>query len=429
MPLPKDTPIIIARAESSLSDSEREAKHRLLGRFDGFALGLGAIALIAFTAIISREFSPVLLIVVLFSLLIPFREYKASRVMMFTSGALFLFWLIITLASLLLPFIIGLLIAYLFNPLVTYLNQHKNISRGWAAAMIVILLLIVVSLVGYILVPIIFDQLESLVSKVVGYVQHSNFSFDEEGIKRFFIGLGIPEKYVTQYIDGEFLPALKKFLSEVPTYIVSILSNIPEIFERLFYIIIIPISAFYFLKDWYVMTNAAFRLIPPGHQTRWNSIFTNIDRVLYAYIRGQSTVAVIIGILAGIIYSVMGVPYAIILALIIMFLDLIPIIGLIASVVVVEIVIMLTMPMTLGNMGGGALVILGLHTLEAYFIGPKIVGKGVGIPPIMIIISIFIFGYFLGFLGMLIAVPLTGIILLFAREYRQSIEIYTNSST
>lgn len=429
MSLSNDTPIIIASTESPLSDSEREAKHRLHGRFDGIALALGAIALVALTAIISQQLSPFILIVVLFSLLIPFREYKASRAMMFTSGAMFLFWLVITLASLLLPFIIGLLIAYLFNPLVTYLQTKKQIPRGWSSAVIVLLLMLIVFIAGYILIPIIFDQFESLADKAIKYMQQSNFSFDEESIKKFFIGLGIPEKYVSQYIQGEFLPEFKRIISEIPAYIVTLLSNVPLIFERLFYIIIIPISIFYFLKDWYRMSNSIFRLIPSSHQPRWNTIFTNIDRVLYAYIRGQSTVAIIIGILAGIIYSVMGVPYAIILALVIMFLDLIPIIGLIASVVIVEAVIMLTMPMTVGNIGGGALVILGLHTLEAYFIGPKIVGKGVGIPPITIIISIFIFGYFLGFLGMLIAVPLAGIILLFGREYRQSIETYTNSGT
>jgi predicted PurR-regulated permease PerM len=67
------------------------------------------------------------------------------------------------------------------------------------------------------------------------------------------------------------------------------------------------------------------------------------------------------------------------------------------------------------------LVIAGLHTFENYYLGPKIVGKGVGIPPILIIISIFVFGYFMGFLGMIIAVPLTGVILLFVREYRQAL--------
>jgi predicted PurR-regulated permease PerM len=69
----------------------------------------------------------------------------------------------------------------------------------------------------------------------------------------------------------------------------------------------------------------------------------------------------------------------------------------------------------------GPIVILVLHVIEVYVIAPRLVGKSVGIPPLVLIISIFLFGYFLGFVGMLIAVPTAGIILQFVREYQRSL--------
>jgi len=65
-------------------------------------------------------------------------------------------------------------------------------------------------------------------------------------------------------------------------------------------------------------------------------------------------------------------------------------------------------------------VIAGLHMLEVYVIGPRIIGPGIGVPPILMILALLVFGYFLGFIGLLIAVPTTGIILLFVNEYRKS---------
>ncbi len=63
--------------------------------------------------------------------------------------------------------------------------------------------------------------------------------------------------------------------------------------------------------------------------------------------------------------------------------------------------------------------------IETYFLGPRIIGKGVGIPPLLMLASVFVFAYFLGFLGMVIAVPSMGIIVLFLREYKQAMAAHS----
>jgi predicted PurR-regulated permease PerM len=233
--------------------------------------------------------------------------------------------------------------------------------------------------------------------------------------------LGLPKKYVDQYISGQLVPELKRLFSQAPSFAVDMLSMLPGFLEKLINIILIPVSFFYFLLEWNLMTKSFIEFIPQKRRSHWIQVFRNIDKVLYGYIRGQSTVALIIGTLGGLSFWVLGIPYAGLLAVIIAFLDLIPFLGLILSLAIVEAVIMIALPMTFTNLITGPLVILGLHLLEVYAIGPRIVGKGVGIPAILIILSIFIFGYFFGFWGMLIAVPTTGVILLFVREYRQAV--------
>jgi predicted PurR-regulated permease PerM len=231
----------------------------------------------------------------------------------------------------------------------------------------------------------------------------------------------LPKKYIDQYVTGEIIPQIKSLYATLPQIIVAILSAIPGYAARILDLIIIPVAAIYFLKDWKTMVESIQSLIPQRHRPAFITTSRNIDKVLYGYIRGQSIVAVIIGTLAAIIFTIIGVPYSALLGLAVTFLDLIPFIGLIMSIVVVEAVILITMPITFSSIASGFFVIASLHTFENYYLGPKIVGKGVGIPPVLIIISIFVFGYFMGFLGMLLAVPLTGIILLFVREYRQAL--------
>jgi predicted PurR-regulated permease PerM len=90
------------------------------------------------------------------------------------------------------------------------------------------------------------------------------------------------------------------------------------------------------------------------------------------------------------------------------------------SALVVELVIVLTMEPNLGVILSGLLVIGCLHLLETYVISPRIIGPGIGVPPIMMILALLVFGFFFGFIGLLVAVPTTGVILLFVNEFRKT---------
>jgi predicted PurR-regulated permease PerM len=390
-------------------------------RFDGIIIALTAVVLGAMTYIISPSLSPFALFLVLLLLLVPNRRYRSAQTILTASSIVFALWFVLESIQVLFPFIIGFVLAYLFNPLVTYLHEKRRISRVWSSIVIVLMFCSLISIAGYFLIPVLVRQTQDLLSNIAGYFERSSITFDEAGVRQFFLSLGVPQQYVDEYVSGQLIPQLKVLMSRAPAVMIEALMGIPKFLEQLINLIIIPVSFLYLLIDWHKMTRSALELFPLRRRNQWKQIFTNIDGVLYAYIRGQSTVAIIIGTLAGIIFSILGVPYAIIIGVIITFLDLIPFLGLIMSIVIVMFIILVTLPITIGNILMGPIVVLSLHMLEAYFLGPRIVGKGVGIPPILLILSIFIFGYFLGFVGMLVAVPTTGILLLFLREYKHSV--------
>jgi predicted PurR-regulated permease PerM len=416
----QEKPIVLMDGNS---DPENLAAGKLrASRFDGIAIVLGSLAFIAMVAFMIEGGWPFVCGAALFLLLFPFREYRAVRTIMFTAGILLGIWLFATLSGLLFPFIVGLLIAYLFNPVVTWIDKNWKISRGWSSLVIVLILTGIVVVLGMILIPMLIDQLQAILTIVSNYLQTSKMSLDEKGIREIFLKMGLPASFVDQYVTGAIAPKIKELTAEMPKIIIAILGAIPGYASQVLDLILIPVAAIYFMKDWNGMIGGVQSLVPQRHRPAFIATFQRIDKVLYGYIRGQSTVAVIIGALGTIIFSIIGVPYASLIGICIMLLDLIPFLGLIASIVIVEAVVILTMPMTLGNLLSPFIVIGGIHTFENYYLGPRIVGKGINIPPVLIIMSLFVFGFFMGFFGMLISVPLTGIIMLFVREYRQTLE-------
>lgn len=419
--MPTQENLIFSGNGATLTPEEEARKAEHARRFDGIAIVAGGLGLAALFYLITLGISPFLLVLTIGLLLYPLREYRSARLMLVACGALFGFWLFVSLASILLPFIIAMLVAYLFNPLVTMLNHKWKVSRLWLSVVIIVLLFGTLGYLGYLVVPLIVNEAEALLGTVSGFFQDNQIRFDEDSIRRFLGSLGIPRKYVTSFLQTELYPALKTFTSSLPSIALSVVSALPAVLQRTLDIILVPIASIYLLKDWKKIGPSILGFVPAKRRPHWTAMMANIDRVLYGYIRGQSIVAIIIGTLSGIALTIAGVPYSSLLGVIIMFLDLIPFVGLISSVVIVEVVIIVTMPMTAENMIIGAAIILGMHLLETYFLGPRIVGKGVGIPPILILISVFVFAYFLGFLGMLIAVPTTGVIMLFLREYRQAV--------
>jgi predicted PurR-regulated permease PerM len=141
------------------------------------------------------------------------------------------------------------------------------------------------------------------------------------------------------------------------------------------------------------------------------------DDLIGHYLRGALTVALLQGIVISVLFSIMDIKYALLLGLLAAILDLVPYFGLLTIMVLSAIVatfseppILMKVIFALGSIGF-------LHLLEVVFLSPRIVGGRVGLHPLLIILTLLVFMYFLGFIGLLIAVPATALVLLFVRDW------------
>ena len=400
---------------------EQEASDRVRAhRLDVIALTAGGLALIALTYFVQSILSPFVLLLVLYVLVSPFREYIAARKLLAAGVVLFGLWFFITLFGLLIPFLLGAVLAYLFNPLVTLLKEKYQIHRTWSTLIIVLLFCTLLVVLGWLFIPSLIQQTQAFIARLSLYVKANANAIDEKHLRKILISLGLPPTFVDSTIMPQTGPEMRKELGQIPKMIFAMIAGLPKFVERTLNLVIVPIAMFYFLKDWPKIGVLVYDLLPKKNPARTLEVMTTIDTIVYSYVRGQATVAAIIGVLGAIAYSILGIPYAGLLGVILAVSDLIPIVGMLFSMFVVELVIFLTMELNAGVILSGILVIVGLHFLEVYIIGPRIVGEGIGIPPIIMILALLVFGYFLGFIGMLIAVPATAVIILFVNEYRKN---------
>lgn len=394
--------------------------HFASNRFDGIVIVLGALSLLALAWTVRSILNPFVVAFLAYVVLASFKEYRASKRLLTIGGVLFGFWLVLTLAGILVPFILGFVLAYLFNPLVTELERKRRWNRTWTSLGIVILFCAILVAIGWLFLPTLGEQTKAFLQILTLFVKQNANSLDQPHIRRFLLSTGLPAGLVDDVIMKQAGPQLRNMVSVVPSIVVNIITGLPRILERTLNLIIVPIAMFYFLKDWPKLMPLVNDLFPSKAPSRRAEILSDVDRVLYGYVRGQATVAAMVGLMGATAYTILGIPYAGLLGVILAVSDLVPIVGMIFSAFIVELVIFLTMELNFAVIASGILVIAGLHLLEVYIIGPRIIGQGIGVPPLLMILALLVFGFFFGFVGLLIAVPTTGVILLFVNEYRKN---------
>ncbi|HET6512074.1 MAG TPA: AI-2E family transporter, partial [Candidatus Kapabacteria bacterium] len=330
---PTDSPIIhpsVAAHEPS-AEAQIEAR-KFLKRFDAVPLIVGALGLIALTYLLERLISPFVIIIAVYMMLTPFREYRAARTMMWTAGFIFAFWFLVTLSGLLVPFILGAFMAYLMHPMLTVLETRYRVPRVWGALGTILVFVGSLAFLGWWTFPQLAVQAENIFNKLSNFVYEHADNLDYAHLQEMLVSIGIPQDMAHQIVTSQVGPQIKKFFASVPGYLFTYAQQIPFYLERTVNLIIIfPVSAFYFMKDWPKIGPLFLQFLPAKDRARRAKMFGNIDRVLYGFIRGQLLMATIVGVLATICYYVMGVPYAGILGIMVGVTDLIPIIGIIFS--------------------------------------------------------------------------------------------------
>jgi putative permease len=286
-----------------------------------------------------------------------------------------------------------------------FLQGKFSPPRALSASIVLLVFIVICGVVVVLLLPLIYSQISILVSKIPIYKSYVNkevIPYILEKLHAIDSTISISAKdALNQSVDNIFEICVV-MLNNIWSYTMATINAIVMIF-------LIPVLLFYFLKDWEDMKFSFYDLFPTSSQKLVRNMFSDINNVLSAYIRGQLLVCLIWAIYYYITLSYIGIDLALILAVISGIAPIVPLVGAIISIAV---------SMLVGYFTFGFDVHL-LYILSTYIVGniidsslitPKIIGDSIGINPIWIVFAVLVLGYLIGPIGMLVAIPIAGII-------------------
>ena len=322
------------------------------------------------------------------------------------------------------PFVIGALIAYLGDPLADRL-ESRGLGRGLAAALVFLLIGILLAIILLFTLPVVAQQLDMLVRKVPLVFEW----FIQTALPRIQDRLGLPQQglpvlELRQRI-AENWESVGKLVSGVSTYITG--SGI-NFLVSLGNLVLIPIVAFYLLRDWDKLTPKVLRLLPMAWQKTARDLARECDEVIGAFLRGQLLVMLsLVGIYATGLWLV-GLELAFLIGALAGLASIVPYLGTVVGVVTAVIAGWLQFQDLSILLWIGLVFVIG-QALEAYLLTPRLVGNRIGLHPVVVIFAVLAGGQLAGFVGILLGLPAAAVIMVFLRhfhrQYRDS-EWYAN---
>jgi predicted PurR-regulated permease PerM len=334
-----------------------------------------------------------------------------TRQIQFWFAALFVLILFLWLFSgVLLPFVSGMALAYLLDPVADRL-QKAGLSRGMATAVIVFGLILGLVVILILVVPLLANQISGFIQLLPSYVTRLQSFFSQAMEGRLGRLMGTSAK------DLEAL--LGSSLSQGAGWIAGILHSVwnggQALVSVVTLMVIAPVVTFYMLLDWDRMISKVDSWLPPRHRPTVRRLAHEMDGAVAGFVRGQISVCIAMGAFYATGLTLLGLNFGLFIGLLSGILGFIPYvgfgIGLIASIVIAfgqfwpEWQWILAM---LAVFGAG-------QVLEGSVLQPNWVGKNVGLHPVWLLFALFAFGSMLGFVGMLVAVPAAASIGVLAR--------------
>lgn len=311
---------------------------------------------------------------------------------------IYIMYLFITrLGDIISPFIFAVIIAYLLNPLVKVLTKRK-IPRIWAVIIVFLAFFLIIYLFIRIFVPIISKEIITLAQYVPDYMEDIT-QIVNQVIEQYRANIEVLPIEVKNVINNNIIYVQDRILYTLS----SITGFTLGLVSRLIGIIIIPILTFYLLKDGPLIRNLLIRSIPKKSRGKIMSIARDVDIVFGGYVKGQLTVATFVGFMTGLGLMIIGVNFALIAGVISGITNIIPYFGPFIGAVPAALFALL---------GGGRKLVYTLiwifivQQIESGIIAPKVVGKSVGLHPVLVILALLVGGRLYGVIGLIIAVPM-----------------------
>lgn len=337
-----------------------------------------------------------------------------------TLGAALILYFLYKVRGILWPFVLGGLIAYLFRGLATKLSEKLN-NRSLASLMIVSLFTIIIVLFFVFIIPILVTQTVELVKELTTYLATNSEKISEKMLQilnYFDIENGVDfKKYITNYnknITVFFMGVLNNLLSTSIAFasLVSI-------------IIITPVTAYYFIKEWDNLISNIKSYIPKKNKEKVINLFKKIDNVLTACIREQLIVCCILSLFYGTFLALSGLKFGFLIGLITGLASFIPYVGMFIGFFIALMTNFYQFGFDLIHLSILMAIFLIGQILEGNFLTPTLVGSKINLHPLWVIFALFAGGSLFGLTGMLIALPISAVLGVLIRFYlKENIKKY-----
>lgn len=320
------------------------------------------------------------------------------RTAFFIFLAIFAGWFLYIERGILTPFVLGLIFTYIFNPVINFFHKWIKLPRTLS---IIIIYFIIVGLLIF-----------------AGIALTKQITNESSELKSFANNLPENTQNQLENLPSWIKPMTDDALSflEKPRIIssVSVFNFFPQAITRIIAFFIFLFSGFYFLKDGGHMFKKFLNAVPDRYKSDLESLLVKINNVLGGYLRGQIFMVFLVSLVLYIALLIVGVKFALILAIFSGFAEIVPIIGPIFAGGVAALVTLVSSNLSFGlNNLQGALAIIVIYfvvrQIQDYFIAPSIMGRIVKLHPLIILFAVLAGGHIWGILGVILAVPIAGV--------------------
>lgn len=319
-----------------------------------------------------------------------------------------LFWLLFvgrSLFSIFIPFLLAIILAYILNPLVEFLEERR-VPRSLGILLIYAVFFSFAFLFCVTAIPALINELQKLGEMLPQYTnqfQHFLFSLQSD-----YRRINMPES-IRMALDQNIL----NLQAAIQTLLERVTGSVLNLFSNLLAMLVIPLMVYYFLRDMDALKRSAVLLFPKKYRSWFVTMGSEMDRTMGAYFRGILVISFLVGVLTYVGLALVGLDYALILGIVAGLTNVIPYFGPIIGAIPAVLLALLTSPALALKAG---LVYVIIQQLESHIIAPQVLGRSLGLHPLVVIFVLVLGGKLYGLPGLIFAVPFTAVARIFLKH-------------